>query len=317
MNMRLLRIGVLIAVAAGAISVALMMTYRLRSTPEPSRPQFEKNKAVPPSAPQTSNSPYKCVTEGNPVVAHGGGTLLVNGFLIEVKPVADPSDPAGMMCQVSIRSPNGEIVFDGDNNVGGIDIDPVTGKDLNGDGEPDAVVVDDSGSVHYNDYIYSIISLGQKPGPIQQVEGIAHFMDLNRAGKIEIIVADSLLGLHGLSTPDSPSALLVLRLRGNTLEEVGAEFPNFYDDEIKEDLAELKNSNVTVARAPNEQNKVLSIVLDYLYSGRSQQARSVLDQFWPPDDRESVRKDIVEEYCHGYRSRLGLATDSVCKAGDF
>jgi hypothetical protein len=314
---RLLRIGLLIAVAGGAITAALVMTYRLRSAPEPPRQQPDKNASAAPARSQTSNSPYKCVTEGNPVVAHGGGTLQVNGFVIEVKATADPSDPAGMMCQVSIRSPNGEIVFDGDNNVGGIDIDPVTGKDLNGDGEPDAVVVDDSGSVHYNDYIYSIISLGQKPGPIQQVEGIAHFMDLNGDGKMEIIVADSLLGLHGLSTPDSPSALLVLRLQGNTLEEVGAEFPRFYDDEIKEDLADLKNSTVSVAREPNEQYKVLSIVLDYLYSGRPQQARNVLEQFWPADDRESVRKDIVEEYCRGYRQRLGLATDSVCKAGDF
>jgi hypothetical protein len=313
---RLLRIGLLIAVAGGAITAALLLMYR-QSAPESPRQQPDKNIGAAPAPSQTSNSPYKCVTEGNPVVAHGGGTLQVNGFTIEVQAVADPSDPAGMMCQVSIRSPNGEIVFDGDNNVGGIDIDPITGKDLNGDGAPDAVVVDDSGSVHYNDYIYSIISLGQKPGPIQQVEGIAHFMDLNGDGKMEIIVADSLLGLHGLSTPDSPSALLVLRLQGSTLEEVGAEFTNFYDDEIKEDLADLKKSNITVAREPNEQNKVLSIVLDYLYSGRSQQARSVLDQFWPADDRESVRKDIVEEYCGGYRKRLGLATDSVCKAGDF
>jgi FG-GAP-like repeat len=307
---RLLRIGLLIAVAGGAITAALIMTYRLRSVPESPRQQPDKNISAAPAPSQASGSQYKCATEGNPVVAHGGGTLQVNGFVIEVKPATDA-------CHISIRSPNGEIIFDGDNDVGGIDIDPITGKDLNGDGEPDAVVVDDSGSVHYDDYLYSIISLGQKPGPIQQVEGIVHFMDLNGDGKMEIIVADHLLGLHGLSTPDSPSALLVLRLQGSTLEEVGADFTNFYDDEIKQDLADLKKSNVTVAREPNEQTKVLSIVLDYLYSGRSQQARSVLDQFWPADDRESVRKDIVEEYCGGYRKRLGLATDSVCKAGDF
>src|SRR5215467_205557 len=73
----------------------------------------------------------------------GGGTLRVNGFTIEVKPQMRGGEP---VCHASIRSPQGEIVYEGDNNLGPTDIDPVTGKDINGDGYPDAVLVDDSGS---------------------------------------------------------------------------------------------------------------------------------------------------------------------------
>jgi hypothetical protein len=93
-------------------------------------------------APQQAPGPsYKCAVEfdaNGEQRFQGGGTLRANGFTIEVKPSLDASGSFGIGCHASIRSPKDEIIFEGDNNVGGFDIDPVTGKDLNGDGEPDA-----------------------------------------------------------------------------------------------------------------------------------------------------------------------------------
>jgi transglutaminase-like putative cysteine protease len=45
----------------------------------------------------------------------------------------------------------------------GMEIDPITGKDVNGDGYPDAVLVSFSGGAHCC-WTYHIVSLGKNPG---------------------------------------------------------------------------------------------------------------------------------------------------------
>jgi len=92
--------------------------------------------------------------------AAGGGKVKVAGFSIEVKPFPDPDDSEFTLCQASVTSPNGKIVYS--TNDWGAEIDHVTGKDVNGDGEPDAVLVSYSGGAHCC-WTYHIISLGKKP----------------------------------------------------------------------------------------------------------------------------------------------------------
>jgi hypothetical protein len=263
-------------------------------------------------AAQFPPSAYNCVMEND--IPRGGGTLRMNGFTVEIEPDTSPS---ALACHVSIRSPQGEIVYEGNNNLGGIDIDRVTGKDINGDGHPDAVVIDDSGSAHHNDFGYTIISLGPKPGIIQQLDGIAGFEDLKRDGKIEIVLGAGFFGFHDVPTPYTPGSHLVLRLSGNRLEDISTQFPKTYDDEIQWDLKNLKFHKVTIAEDGDDQSSVLSIVFAYLYSDRPAQARKFLDQHWPAADRQSIRKEILSAFCNGRHKELKLPMPSVCSAGDF
>ena len=134
---------------------------------------------------------------------------------------------------------------------------------------------------------------------------------------MNILVTDpaSFQGFHRLFSADdaSPSSPLILRFKGTKFQDVSSEFTPVYDERIRGNLTVLQG----LAKSPNQMFQVLSIVLDYLYSGRPGLARKTLDQFWPADDREDARKDIIKEYCGGLRKRLGVATDSTCAAGDF
>jgi hypothetical protein len=254
--------------------------------------------------------------------AVGGGTVRVNGFTIEVKP--DPNLQE-MLCHATIRSPRGVVVFQYDD--WGIDIDPVTGKDVNGDGQPDAVLVGFSGGAHCC-WTYSIISLSHQPGLIRVFENRqpASFEDSKGDGRVEILVRDGGFDeFDRLAHPFSPFPLLVLRLEGDKFKDVGSEFLDIYDKEIHElrsklsapRLEQFLHSNPAESHDALDYNEtesdVLLIVLDFLYSGRPKEAWDALDELWPANDRQRVRHEMAGEYCTGLRTQLGVALGQACK----
>jgi hypothetical protein len=181
----------------------------------------------------------QCSYNGSRPGASGGGKVRLNGFTVEVKPIPDPDFPAAMLpntndpkymtCHASVRAPKGRTVFE--RNDWSMEIDPVTGKDLNGDGEPDAVLVGFSGGA-YCCWTYSIISLGKKPGLIGEFEShtSASFKDLKGNGQIEILTRDgSFEGGFALDHASSPYPLLIVRMKGDRFEDVGFQFWQTYE----------------------------------------------------------------------------------------
>jgi len=53
--------------------------------------------------------------------------------------------------------------------------------------------------------------------------------------------------------------------------------------------------------------RVLTIVLNYLYSGREPQAWQALDEMWPPSDKERVRGLILERQARGLLAHTAAA----------
>jgi hypothetical protein len=253
--------------------------------------------------------------------ATGGGVVRVNGFTIEVK----PSPVSGeMTCHATVRSPKGTIIFE--HNEWGIEIDPVTGKDVNGDGQPDAVLVSFSGGAHCC-WTYHIISLGKKPGLIREFENrsTASFEDLMGDGQIEILIRDG--GFDegfGLSHPFSPFPLFILRLNGSKFEDVSSKFWRVFEKEIRKQRSKLKEHSLHqfLHSNPNEvhddldylgtQSSVLMIVLDYLYAARPEEARKVLGQLWPADFQKRTWGEMVSGYCSGLRAQLDLEVTAPC-----
>ncbi len=124
-------------------------------------------------------------------------------------------------------------------------------------------------------------------------------------------------GFHGLPSSYTPGSHLVLRLLGNRFEDVSTQFPKTYDDEIQEELNDLRFHKVTIAQDEEDQSSVLSIVFAYLYSGLPGEARKFLGQHWPAADRQSIRKEILSAFCAGLHKTLSFPTPSICTAGDF
>lgn len=254
----------------------------------------------------------------------GGGLVHAQGFTVEVKPVPDPDDPDSMICQAIIRSPHGETVFE--YQEWGIEIDRITGRDVNGDGFADAVLWGYSGGAHCC-WTYFIISLGKNPGLVAKIENSssASFRALGGNGKVEILIREGEFDeAFGLSHPFSPFPLLIVHLDGSRFEDVGPKFWNLYKQEIQAQRAKLKDNELRqfLKSNPTEihdstgyletECRVLEISLSYLYAGRAAESRKTLNSLWPPEYQQETWTQMIHGYCSGLRADLQLQSNSLC-----
>ena len=65
-----------------------------------------------------------------------------------------------------------------------------------------------------------------------------------------------------------------------------------------------RNANDGAYEGSNVRPSVLSIIIDYVYSGREPQARQVVETMWPTWDRERVWNDIVNTRSVGVLEQL-------------
>ena len=126
-----------------------------------------------------------------------GGTLEMNGFNIQfaqVLPQRNVGDESifvigddMLTCQLRVVTPDGQTVFE--HQAYRLDVNQVSGQDINHDDQPDAVVEAFSGGSHCC-RTYFIVSLGREPGLITQIytrNSTATFRDLDSDGNLEIL----------------------------------------------------------------------------------------------------------------------------------
>lgn len=253
-----------------------------------------------------------------------GGTVQVNGFKIEVKPVNDPDGADSVSCRATVTSPKGKVVYQ--QSDWGMEIDPITGKHINGDGEPDAVLVDYSGGAHCC-WTYDVVSLGKNPGLIGKFynRDTASFSDLRGDGQIEISIRDGSFDFgFGLDHASSVFPLLIVQLRGTNFQDVGSECWPIFKKAIQQERRKLDNADLQefLHPRPNQpdnsdhemtRSTLLLIALDYLYGGKYPEAKNVLAQFWPQHSQEKTWKEMLDGYCSGLRFQMGLQSVPPCE----
>jgi hypothetical protein len=230
----------------------------------------------------------------------------VSGYTVRVGPAAGEDNE--QMCRAVLESPDGQEAFTASDF--GMEINAITGASVTNDGVRSLVLEGYSGGAHCC-WTYWIVSLGSSPGLVKEIQnqtGVA--FDREKDGRIVLSTGDGAFDyFDDLPHVASPIPLVLLAFEGHTLKDVGAQFLPDYDERIDSARKQLSAERIEAFRsgsAPTQKtgdeamqwmetkSLVLSIVLDYLYSGREQQAWNTLDEMWPAADRDRIAKLIVE-----------------------
>ena len=201
-----------------------------------------------------------------------------------------------------------------------LSINRLSGTDINGDGKPELIVQGYSGGAHCC-YTYRIISLSSGLPLIREIHDQVPVLFVRRdAGSTEIHAGDGVFDYFLLPHSDSVIPQIFLRLDGDKLVDISGEHVAEYDKQIEKahselgaaDLDKLRkstyNQNMLIDQLPTVK-KVLTIVLNYLYSGREDQAWLALGEMWPPADVERVKKLILERRSRGLLSQVAQKSE--------
>ncbi len=244
------------------------------------------------------------------------GARLIGEALVRIsRRPPGVSDATAASCQVRISDMADRTVFVQDGEA--MAMDPISGTDVNGDGLPE-IVIRERGTTKY---AYYFITIGENPPLVRALEnGYGISFERSADGKVVLVVPDD--GFQGL--PDLvdiyhyesvvPNIRFVLEK--NALRDVSVEAQAYYDSKIKDARSALTPDDIVAFQRGTIQDrfhwgivkgKILTIVLSYLYSGRSAQAWEALEKTWPPRDQARIRQVILAARAEGSRRLMAEA----------
>jgi hypothetical protein len=260
--------------------------------------------------PARAQTAYSCPASRNYSRVH-----RIHGYAVQMRP---GSMKTPYRCRGTITPPNGKPITVA--QEWSLSIDEISGNDVNGDGVPD-VVFDAFTGGEQCCYVYWIVSLEKTPRVIREIRNQSPLVFRKVADvATEIRTREGSFDLFFLPHGEAVMPELVLRLQGDQLVDISSQFQEEYDQQIAKAGAELTAADLKKFRESNYNQKlfvdqlttvkrVLTIVLNYLYSGREEQAWQALDVMWPPSDKERVRGLILERRARGLLAQ-GRATPS-------
>ncbi|HEY6769301.1 MAG TPA: hypothetical protein VI386_31535 [Candidatus Sulfotelmatobacter sp.] len=243
----------------------------------------------------------------------GGYTLRILPVKVDKDDKDDKDGDGDPRCRAVLSAPHGRkinIVTDW-----ALAIDPISGADVNGDGKPEIVLNGYSGGLRccYTSYI---ISLDRHPQLLHAFHNSVPVTYEKQAdGSTLIRAADGVFDFFIVPHAQAVVPPVFLEMKGDRLVDVSSRFPDLYDKQIEQARSELTPSDLAKFRQANYNTKlftdefptvqrVLTIVLDYVYSGREERAWQTLDDLWPPTDAGRVKSLILERRNRGLLANL-------------
>lgn len=232
------------------------------------------------------------------------------GFTLRLLPGAKtPAD----RCRASITSTKGRVTTAARDWA--LTIDKVSGTDLNGDGKPELVIAGYSGGERCC-FTYTIVGLGTTARVLRTIaSNTALTFEKQADGTVLIAGVDSSLDYFLVPHPMAVTPQVFLKVQGDNLLDVSSQFQPQYDRLIDEARSQLSSGDIEKFRQSRYNDKmfsdqlptvrrVLVIVLNYLYSGREEQAWKALDELWPTSDENRVKGLILERRGRGLLKQL-------------
>lgn len=191
-----------------------------------------------------------------------------------------------------------------------LSVDTISGRDLNADGTPDIILDGYSGGTQCC-YTYAFVSLGPTPQLIRELHNqFPLTFERQGDGSTRIDAKEGVFDYFLLPHQQAVIPQLILQMEGGNLLDVSPRFAEIYDKQIEDARSQLIPAELEKFRKSNYGDRlfmdqvsivrpVLTIVLNYLYSGREEKAWQALNELWPASDVERVKSLILERRARG------------------
>jgi hypothetical protein len=178
-------------------------------------------------------------------------------------------------------------------------LDDATGTDVNGDGLPEVVIETYSGGAHccFTNLIYTMSGSSIRE-ILHSVESNCGGLlkDLNGDGIMEYDTCDDSFAYTYCPFVASPAVRVVYAYDSSkgVYAPATPKFANLFADQITQDTQRAQQGKPGDDGEFDNTNKcsVLPVVLDYLYSGQTDQAWTALSQYYTQPDAATFRADI-------------------------
>jgi hypothetical protein len=235
--------------------------------------------------------------------SNNGARTFANGVVITIRSV--PANELKQTCEVSVRDRSGKTIFE--DHGFNTKIDAATGRDIDNDGQPDAVLgVDTAGGTRGN-WEYPVISFAPMPRVLLKLPP-ATFDTQTKPGKTLIWTSAVFEGLAP-SAADVSTVATVHEFRTGGFVDVTRDYckPMLAGElqgpgSLRGQLAILtrqakQDSRLDAGRAEDREDTRLaatSIVLQQIYCGQPEDASRLVLEVWPGSEQSRIRKQIRE-----------------------
>jgi hypothetical protein len=234
---------------------------------------------------------------------------LWDGYEISLGPSSNP-EAVEEKCTAAIYNNAGKVVFQ-TNGFSVVFDEEVTGKDFDGDGNPEVVFRTDSGGGMHCCWAYIVFSLSPKPHKLFEID-MQGRVDFEKDKDGKMVIWKRTAGPYGFtSMARTPFGEKVLRVRDEKLVDATPEFCGKLLSDASEDYQadqrlltpeNLKKLETTGTGDWNNEDIVsalLSRALQYVFCRRFDEAMKELDS-WPEGERRKMKMGfadaIREEY---------------------
>jgi hypothetical protein len=228
---------------------------------------------------------------------------LTNGATITVRSV--PPNELRQACEVSVRDRSGKAIFE--DRGFSTRIDPATGRDIDNDGQPDAVVAVDTVGGTPGGWEYPVITFAPRPQVVVKLPS-AVFDFETKPGKTLIWTLATFEGF-GSNASDVTTVATVREFRSSGFIEVTPDYcPQMLAGQhqgpgsLRAPLAMLtreakQNSRVDSGRPEDREDTrfaATTVVLQQIYCEQFNEANRLVLEVWPATQQSRIRRQIRE-----------------------
>ena len=258
--------------------------------------------AVACTAPAKAQAPRRAPQPGYQFVnARAQGPFELQRWVATAAPDVSP---AGMCdCLILVYEGSRRVVTLGAaGDLTAITVEATTGRDINGDGEPDLVVSTWSGGAHCC-YTATMYSVGRDTRKVLAVEtgncGPGTFEDLNGDGVLEFSSCDDRWAdtYCDFASAPMPTVVFAYDAASRQYQLATPRFAHALQPLIDSELVETRTALATGADRDNgaEKCRVLRPALDLMYTGRLDEGVALIRGSYRGDDLETFVQQVTTE----------------------